>query len=174
MNKKRGGFVFNKSIGKVRLKHKNRRRHKSRCIYILEKSECKIHDICKTSSGCKNYTERELSDYEIKSIIQKERIRKRLNELQKKKKEVKEEKPKINTGINVGDTFEIKYLADGFIQEYEIVQPERADLIEGRISHEAPLAEAVIGRQIGEVVRLKTGENVQCKITDWTPLEAIL
>lgn len=164
-------IIFKASVEKVRQKHKNRRRHKSRCIYNEDKDYCKIHDICKTSSGCENYTERELSDYEIKSIIQKEKIRNRLRELQKEKKKRKN-KPAVNNGINVGDTFEIKYLSDGFIQEYKIVHPQEADIIEGKISHEAPLAEAVMGKQIGEVVRLSSDKNEECKILDWTSIDA--
>lgn len=165
-------ILFKASVEKVRQKQKTRRRHKSRCIYNEDKDYCKIHDDCKTSSGCKNYTERELSDYEIKSIIQKEKIRKRLRELQKDKKNRKLKKQKVNKGINVGDTFEIKYLSDGFIQEYKIVHPQEADIVDGKISHEAPLAEAVMGRQIGEVVRLSSDEDEECKILDWTSIDA--
>ena len=50
--------------------------------------------------------------------------------------------------------------------KYQIVGPEEADILCGKISFKSPLGEAILGKKKGESVRIKTGDGLkEFKIT---------
>lgn len=55
---------------------------------------------------------------------------------------------KVSVGVNV----KIKYIEDNEIEEYSIVGSNEADPFENKISNESPIARAIIGHSVGEVV----------------------
>lgn len=58
---------------------------------------------------------------------------------------------KVNIGAHV------TVVEDGFDEEerYYLVGPAEADPIEGRISHESPLGQALLGAKVGDKVKIK-------------------
>ncbi len=58
--------------------------------------------------------------------------------------------------ITLGRTVVFKELPDGFEEEYKIVGAAEADPFEGKISNESPIAKALIGKTIGETVKIET------------------
>ena len=58
--------------------------------------------------------------------------------------------------ITLGRTVVFKELPDGFEEEYKIVGAAEADPFEGKISNESPIAKALIGKTIGEMVKIET------------------
>lgn len=71
------------------------------------------------------------------------------------------------------DIQKIKFLVDleGSRKEFYIVDPDEIDPTNGFISWDAPLARALVGRGVGEVVRpvLPNGKKLRMKILqiDW-------
>lgn len=56
--------------------------------------------------------------------------------------------------ITVGSTVELKY--DGKTVTYTLVGPVEADPLEGKISNESPIGEALMGKKVGENVTITT------------------
>src|SRR5690606_36561670 len=56
--------------------------------------------------------------------------------------------------ITVGSTVELKY--DGKTATYTLVGPVEADPLEGKISNESPIGEALMGKKVGENVTITT------------------
>ena len=54
--------------------------------------------------------------------------------------------------VRVGSTVEIKYIDDGEIETYSIVGSTEADPFENKISNESPIARAILGKKIGDIV----------------------
>lgn len=64
--------------------------------------------------------------------------------------EKKENQGKIDIGCKV-------FLSsDGQNQEFQIVGPEEADILKGRISFQSPLGKLLLGRKQGETITLET------------------
>lgn len=54
--------------------------------------------------------------------------------------------------VSIGTTVTIKYIEDDETDEYTIVGSKEADPFENKISNESPIAMAIIGKKVGEVV----------------------
>lgn len=61
---------------------------------------------------------------------------------------------KSNGTIRVGSTVELKH--EGKKVTYTIVGPVEADPLEGKISNESPIGQALIGKKAGEKVNIET------------------
>lgn len=61
-------------------------------------------------------------------------------------KEVKTDK------VSIGNSVKIEYVEDGETEEYSIVGSKEADPFNNKISNESPIAQAIIGKKVGDVV----------------------
>ncbi|MBO1308698.1 transcription elongation factor GreA [Enterococcus sp. 669A] len=73
----------------------------------------------------------------------------------------------VNSGeISIGKTFTFVEQPNGDEEEYTIVGKAEADPFSGKISNDSPIAQAVIGKKVGDVVAIATpGGDMQVKIT---------
>ena len=58
--------------------------------------------------------------------------------------------------IKVGSTVEIEYVEDKETETYQIVGSTEADPFENKISNESPIAVAIIGKKVGDVVSIES------------------
>ena len=71
-----------------------------------------------------------------------------------------------NSKVSIGNTVKIKYVDEGEEDEYQMVGSQEADPFESKISNESPIAQALLGRKVGEVVDVNSPNGVyQVKIT---------
>jgi len=70
---------------------------------------------------------------------------------------------KDNGKVQLGVTVNLE--CEGKKEKFQIVGPEEADIIQGKISFKSPLGEAILGKKKGDKVKIKTpdGER-ECKI----------
>ena len=54
--------------------------------------------------------------------------------------------------VSLGSTVVVKYIDDGEEEEYTIVGSKEADPFANKISNESPIAKAILGLEVGEVV----------------------
>lgn len=54
--------------------------------------------------------------------------------------------------VSIGSNVKIKYVEDGEIEEYSIVGSQEADPFNNKISNESPIASAIIGSSVGQIV----------------------
>jgi len=65
--------------------------------------------------------------------------------------------------IEVGSL--VTVIFGGHQQKFQIVEPEEADPIEGKISLQSPLGQAIFGKKVGDEVTVKTPNGMmKCKI----------
>lgn len=70
-----------------------------------------------------------------------------------------------NDEISIGKTVSFIELPDGDEEEYTIVGKAEADPFEGKISNDSPIAQAMIGKRVGDEVAISTpGGDMQVKI----------
>ena len=58
--------------------------------------------------------------------------------------------------IKVGSTVEIEYVDDKETDTYKIVGSTEADPFENKISNESPIAVAILGKKVGDVVSIES------------------
>ncbi|MBR4830655.1 MAG: transcription elongation factor GreA [Bacilli bacterium] len=58
--------------------------------------------------------------------------------------------------VKIGSTVEIEYVDDKETDTYQIVGSTEADPFENKISNESPIAIAIIGKKVGEVVSIES------------------
>ena len=63
------------------------------------------------------------------------------------------EKPKEDGKVQLGSTVVLK---NGTTKKFQVVGTVEADPLEGKISDESPLGQAVLGRKVGDEVEIKT------------------
>lgn len=63
-------------------------------------------------------------------------------------KEVKTDK------VSIGNKVKIEYVEDKETEEYSIVGSKEADPFNNRISNESPIAQAIIGKKVGDIVNV--------------------
>jgi len=74
-------------------------------------------------------------------------------------------KPRSDSKVQLGNT--VKLRNDGKTKEYTIVGTVEADPLNGAISDESPIGQALLGKQVGDSVEIKTpAETAAYKITD--------
>lgn len=68
--------------------------------------------------------------------------------------------------VTLGRSVIFKELPDGIEEEYTIVGKAEADPFSGKISNESPIAQALLGKAVGEKVTIDTpGGNMEVEIT---------
>ena len=71
-----------------------------------------------------------------------------------------------NDEVSIGNTVKIKYVDDGEVDEYQIVGSQEADPFASKISNESPIAKALLGKKVGEIVDVDSPNGVyQVEIT---------
>ena len=71
-----------------------------------------------------------------------------------------------NSIVSIGNTVKIKYIDDDEEDEYQIVGSQEANPFESKISNESPIAQALLGRKVGEIVDVNSPNGVyQIEIT---------
>ena len=71
-----------------------------------------------------------------------------------------------NGKVSIGNTVEIKYVDDGESDEYQIVGSQEANPFESKISNESPIAKALLGRKVGDIVDVESPNGIyQVEIT---------
>ena len=63
-------------------------------------------------------------------------------------KEVKTDK------VSIGNTVKIEYVGDDETDVYSIVGSKEADPFNNRISNESPIAQAIIGKKVGDIAKV--------------------
>lgn len=59
----------------------------------------------------------------------------------------------VNTDVvSIGTKVKLSYVEDGDIEEYSIVGVNEADPFDNKISNESPIAKAIIGLKVGNIV----------------------
>lgn len=53
--------------------------------------------------------------------------------------------------VSIGNSVKIEYVEDGETDEYSIVGSKEADPFNNRISNESPIAQAIIGKKVGDI-----------------------
>src|SRR5690606_28211491 len=67
--------------------------------------------------------------------------------------------------VTLGKTVTFIELPDGEEEEYTIVGSAEADPFEGRISNDSPIAKALLGRKVDDIVKLTTpGGDMEVRI----------
>lgn len=67
--------------------------------------------------------------------------------------------------VSLGKTVSFVELPDGDEEEYTIVGSAEADPFEGRISNDSPIAKALLGRKVDDIVKLTTpGGDMEVRI----------
>lgn len=61
-----------------------------------------------------------------------------------------------NDKVSIGTTVTLKYDGDDDCEEYKIVGSQEADPMSNRISNESPIAKAIIGSKIGDIVEVES------------------
>ncbi len=67
----------------------------------------------------------------------------------------------LNTDVvNVGSTVVVKEVKTNEEDEYTIVGSAEADPLEGKISNESPVGQALIGKKVGDVVEVEVPDGI--------------
>lgn len=116
-------------------------------------------------------TARELGDLaenaEYQSAMaEKERNEARISEVENILQNVEViKKPRGDSKVQLGSRIKLK--AGGKTKEFQVVGTVEADPLSGKISDESPIGQALIGKQVGDKVEIKTpAETVAYKITE--------
>lgn len=64
--------------------------------------------------------------------------------------------------VRIGSLVEIKYIEDGEVEEYKIVGITEADPFENKISNESPIAKAILGKKVNDVVSVESPNGNYC------------
>lgn len=83
-----------------------------------------------------------------------------IEEILSKAEIIDESKLNSNT-ITLGNKVIIKDLETQEEMELKIVNPQEADIFENKISIESPLARALEGKKVGDIVRVKAPKGIQ-------------
>lgn len=61
-----------------------------------------------------------------------------------------------NDEVSIGNSVKLKYVDDDEIEEYTIVGSKEADPFNNKISNESPIAKAILGLKVGNVVAVES------------------
>ena len=69
--------------------------------------------------------------------------------------------------VGLGNTVKIAYVDDDDTDEYKIVGSQEADPFESKISNESPIAKALLGHKVGDVVSVESPNgNYEIKVVE--------
>ncbi|GEK58792.1 transcription elongation factor GreA [Marinococcus halophilus] len=78
-----------------------------------------------------------------------------------------EEDTSNNSVVSLGKSVRFKELPNGDEESYTIVGSAESDPLEGKISNDSPMAQSLLGRQIGEQVTVSTpGGDIEVEIIE--------
>jgi transcription elongation factor GreA len=94
-----------------------------------------------------------------------------LDEQEKLEKRIKEieyslehatiiEEEKSTDKVCIGSTVKIKYIDDEEVEEYKIVGSQEANPFENKISNESPIASAILGKKLDQVVDVESPSGI--------------
>ena len=107
----------------------------------------------------------ENADYDAARNEQAE-LEGRIQELEKLLENVEIIKNNSKGEVGIGSTVKIKYVDDEEEEEYQIVGSQEADPFSFKISNESPIARAINGHKVGEIVDVESPNGVyQIEIT---------
>lgn len=70
---------------------------------------------------------------------------------------------KINSAVALGHKIELD--CNGALEKYELVGDTESDPINGKISVNSPIGRAILGKKIGEIVKIQVPSGIkECKI----------
>lgn len=103
---------------------------------------------------------RELGDLSENSEYQEAkneqgRIAARVNELENMLSKAEVIESLGTNSVNIGNWVIIKNLSTGEEKKIQIVTPHEADVFQNKISIESPLGRALVGKKVGETVKIK-------------------
>lgn len=92
-------------------------------------------------------------------------IEARINELENILKYAKLIEEDGTSGISIGKEVTFKEMPNGEEEQFHIVGSEEADPFNGKISINSPIAQSLIGKEVGDVVNISTpGGSIKVKI----------
>ena len=108
----------------------------------------------------------ENSEYQL-ARQEQEKNEARISELEHILANVQEiKKPKGDSKVQLGSNVKLKG-ESGSTKEFQVVGTVEADPLEGKISDESPIGQALLGKKVGDEVEIKTPTEVASyKITD--------
>ena len=62
--------------------------------------------------------------------------------------------------VGMNNTVTVEFVEDGMVEVYKIVTTVRGNSLEGLISNESPLGNALLGHKVGDTVHVQVNENV--------------
>lgn len=69
--------------------------------------------------------------------------------------------------VAIGSKVKIEYVEDKDVEEYTIVGSKEADPFQNKISNESPIASAILGLHVGEIVSVKSPNgNYEVKVVE--------
>lgn len=101
----------------------------------------------------------ENADYDAARNEQAE-LEGRIQELEKLLENVEIIKNNSKGEVGIGSTVKIKYVDDDEEEEYQIVGSQEADPFSFKISNESPIAKAIWGHKVGELVDVESPNGV--------------
>lgn len=89
------------------------------------------------------------------ALQEQERVESRIAEIENILQNVTEiKKPRGDSKVQLGSTVSLK--ANGKTKEFTVVGTVEADPMNGKISDESPIGQALLGKKVGEAVEIKT------------------
>jgi transcription elongation factor GreA len=112
-----------------------------------------IADAIKTAREQGDLTEN--AEYQS-SLAEQERTEARISELENIIQNVEIiKKPRGDSKVQLGSTVKLKG-AEGKAKEFQVVGTVEADPLNGKISDESPIGQALLGKKVGENVEIQT------------------
>ncbi len=101
---------------------------------------------------------------------EQERLENRISEIEHILQNVEViKKPKGDSKVQIGSTIKLKSEHSGKTKEFQVVGTVEADPLNGKISDESPIGQALLGKQLGADVEIITpAETATYKITHIT------
>lgn len=98
--------------------------------------------------------------------LEQERVEGRISEIEHILQNVEIiSKPRGDSQVQLGSTVKLKN--DGKTKEFQVVGTVEADPLNGKISDESPIGQALMGKKVGDKVEIKIGPDmVAYKIAD--------
>lgn len=98
--------------------------------------------------------------------LEQERVESRISEIEHILQNLEIiNKPKKGANVQLGSTVKLKN--EGKSKEFQVVGTVEADPLNGKISDESPIGQALLGKAVGDKVELKAGsDTVTYKITE--------
>lgn len=109
----------------------------------------------------------ENADYDAARDKQAEvehRIQELENMLQAGHYEIIDNKKKGKKNVQIGNTVKLEFMDTKEVEEYHIVGSTEADPLNGKLSNETPLAQAIIGSKTGDVVTVEVAKPYKVTI----------